>query len=135
MLEIVAAVRSATAHVRHRRRSAISHAARPTRWRIEEVVYPGPSPNGQGFAKYVLGPVVISGQDFDSAGAVIDPQTGQWTVEFDLNGDGAKRFAEATTARPSAPPRTPTNQIAIIVDRVVISSPGVNEPPSPAGSA
>jgi preprotein translocase subunit SecD len=99
----------------------------------EEVVYPGPSPAGQGFAKYVLGPVVISGQDFDSAGAVIDSQTGEWTVEFDLNGDGAERFADATTEAaafrdPTGATNDPRNQIAIVVDRVIISSPGVNEP-------
>ena len=39
----------------------------------EEVVYPGPSPVGQGVAKFVLGPTVISGEDFNSATAVIDP--------------------------------------------------------------
>jgi protein-export membrane protein SecD len=94
----------------------------------DEVVYPGASPAGQGVAKYVLGPVVISGEDFDSAAAVIDTGgqlggTGEWTVEFDLNGEGATRFADATTAAVAAP--EPTNQIAIIVDRVVISSPTV----------
>jgi len=97
----------------------------------QEVVYPGPSPAGQGVAKYVLGPIVISGEDFDSASAVIDTGgqlggTGEWTVQFDLNGDGAKNFAKATTDAVAAP--EPMNQIAIIVDRVVISSPRVNEP-------
>ncbi len=92
----------------------------------EEVVYPGPSPVGQGVAKFVLGPTVISGEDFNSAAAVIDPQTGAWTVSFDLNDDGAESFADATTAAVAAP--EPMNQIAIIVDRVVISSPVVNEP-------
>jgi preprotein translocase subunit SecD len=74
----------------------------------------------------VLGPVVISGEDFDSSTAVIDPQTGVWTVQFDLNGEGATRFGTATTDAVAAP--EPMNQIAIIVDRVVISSPTVNEP-------
>ena len=93
----------------------------------EEVVYPGPSPVGQGVAKFVLGPTVISGEDFNSAAAVIDTQgqlgTAAWTVSFDLDGDGAERFADATTAAVAAP--EPMNQIAIIVDRVVISSPDV----------
>jgi preprotein translocase subunit SecD len=97
----------------------------------EEVVYPGPSPAGQGVAKYVLGPIVISGEDFDSSSAVIDTGgqlggTGEWTVQFDLNGKGAERFGTATTDAVTAP--EPMNQIAIIVDRVVISSPTVNEP-------
>jgi preprotein translocase subunit SecD len=99
----------------------------------EEVVYPGTAPAGQGVAKYVLGPVVISGENFDRAGAVINPTTGEWTVTFDLDGDGARRFATATTEAaafhdPTGATNDPRNQIAIIVDRVIISSPGVNEP-------
>ena len=93
----------------------------------EEVVYPGPVGNGQ-VAKFVLGPVVIGGEDFDSAAAVLSSQgqlggVSQWTVTFELESDGADRFADATTQAVGAPP--PTDQIAIIVDRVVISSPTV----------
>ena len=93
----------------------------------EEVVYPGPVGNGQ-VAKFVLGPIVISGEDFDRAAAVLSTQgqlggVSQWTVTFDLASDGADRFADATTQAVGAPP--PTDQIAIIVDRVVISSPTV----------
>jgi protein-export membrane protein SecD len=91
----------------------------------EEVVYPGPIGQGQ-VAKFVLGPTVITGEDFDSASAVISQSqlgTSDWTVNFQLDGDGADRFAEATTVAVGAP--EPTNQIAIVVDRVVISSPTV----------
>jgi protein-export membrane protein SecD len=93
----------------------------------EEVVYPGPVGNGQ-VAKFVLGEVVISGEDFDNAAAVLSSQgqlggVSQWTVTFQLDDDGADRFAEATTEAVGAPP--PTDQIAIIVDRVVISAPTV----------
>ncbi|HJQ71919.1 MAG TPA: protein translocase subunit SecD, partial [Actinomycetota bacterium] len=101
--------------------------------RNEEVVYPGAAPEGQGVAKYVLGPVVISGENFESADPVINPTTGEWTVTFDLDGDGAERFADATTEAaafrdPTGATSDPRNQIAIVVDRVIISSPGVNEP-------
>jgi preprotein translocase subunit SecD len=93
----------------------------------EEVVYPGPVGQGQ-VAKFVLGPVVISGENFESAIARLSSQ-GQigvagWTVAFELDGDGARRFEEATTEAVGAP--EPLNQIAIVVDRVVISSPVVN---------
>ncbi|HEX5938426.1 MAG TPA: protein translocase subunit SecD [Actinomycetota bacterium] len=93
----------------------------------EEVVYPGPVGQGQ-FAKYVLGPVVISGDDFEEAAAVLATQgqlgaVQEWTVTFQLDEDGSEDFAEATTAAVGAPP--PTDQIAIVVDRVVISSPTV----------
>jgi preprotein translocase subunit SecD len=95
--------------------------------RNEEVVYPGPIGNGQ-VAKYVLGPVVISGEDFDSASAVLSGQgqlgaVSEWTVTFELDSDGSERFSVATTQAVGAPP--PTDQIAIIVDQVVISSPTV----------
>ena len=91
----------------------------------EEVVYPGPIGQGQ-VAKFVLGPTVITGEDFDSASAVINQSqlgTSDWTVNFELDGDGAERFSDATTAAVGAP--EPTDQIAIVVDRVVISSPQV----------
>jgi protein-export membrane protein SecD len=93
----------------------------------QEVVYPGPVGTGQ-VAKFVLGPVVISGEDFESASAVLGGQgqlgaVSQWSVTFELDGDGAERFSEATTQAVGAPP--PTDQIAIVVDRVVISSPTV----------
>jgi preprotein translocase subunit SecD len=93
----------------------------------KEVVYPGPVGNGQ-VAKFVLGPVVISGENFKKAGAVLSTggQLGavsQWTVTFQLDSDGTKSFATATTQAVGAPP--PTDQIAIVVDRVVISSPTV----------
>jgi preprotein translocase subunit SecD len=93
----------------------------------QEVVYPGPVGTGQ-VAKFVLGPVVISGEDFENAGAVLGSQgqlgaVSQWSVTFELDGDGAERFADATTQAVGAPP--PTDQIAIVVDRVVISSPMV----------
>ena len=92
----------------------------------EEVVFPGPAGNGQ-VAKYVLGPVIISGDNFESATAVIASQgqlgAQEWTVAFELDEDGSRAFEEATTAAVGAPP--PTDQIAIVVDRVVISSPTV----------
>jgi protein-export membrane protein SecD len=79
-------------------------------------------------AKFVLGPVVISGENFKKAGAVLSSggQLGgvsQWTVTFQLDRDGTKSFADATTQALGAP--QPTDQIAIVVDRVVISSPTV----------
>ncbi|HET9671860.1 MAG TPA: hypothetical protein VFQ40_03315, partial [Actinomycetota bacterium] len=95
----------------------------------EEVVYPGVSPTGQGVAKFVLGPVVISGDDFEDADAVLSSQgqlgaVSEWTVSFDLDEDGSAAFEEATSEALNAAP--PLNQIAIVVDRVVISSPTVN---------
>jgi protein-export membrane protein SecD len=93
----------------------------------DEVVFPGRGPGNQ-IVKYVLGPVVISGDNFEKAEAVLSQQgqlgaVSEWTVTFDLDGEGTDDFADATTQAVGAPP--PTDQIAIIVDRVVISSPTV----------
>jgi preprotein translocase subunit SecD len=93
----------------------------------EEVVYVGDAGGGQ-VAKFVLAPVAISGADFEDAGAVLGSQgqlgaVSTWSVTFQLDADGADRFAEATTQAVGAPP--PLNQIAIVVDRIVISAPTV----------
>jgi preprotein translocase subunit SecD len=92
----------------------------------KQVVYLGTAGQNQ-VAKYVLGPVVISGDDFKKASAVLGTQGqlggSEWRVTFDLDSDGAQRFQDATEQAVSAP--APLNQIAIVVDRVVISAPTV----------
>jgi protein-export membrane protein SecD len=92
----------------------------------KQVVYLGAAGNNT-VAKYVLGKVVISGDNFKKAAAVLSSQgqigVSQWTVTFQLDGDGSTKFADATTQAVTAP--SPLNQIAIVVDRVVISAPVV----------
>ncbi|MET0801630.1 MAG: protein translocase subunit SecD [Actinomycetota bacterium] len=88
----------------------------------QEVVYEDDSGN-----RYRLAPAVIVGGDIAEANAILGGSTGsEWAVQFQLTGDATGRFADATTAAVSLPP--PQNQIAIVVDRVVISSPTVQSP-------
>jgi preprotein translocase subunit SecD len=88
----------------------------------EEVVYEDDAGN-----RYRLGPAVIAGGDIVEANAVLGGATGsEWTVSFRLSGDATQRFADATTAAVSLPP--PQNQIAIVVDRAIISAPTVQSP-------
>ncbi len=67
---------------------------------------------------------MIAGGDIAEANAILGGATGsEWTVSFQLTGDASGRFADATTAAVLLPP--PQNEIAIVVDRVIISSPTV----------
>ncbi len=93
----------------------------------EEVVFLGQD----GETKYVLGPVLVRGDMIDRAVARFatatqtNIQTG-WEVDFRLTGEGARVFADVTTRLVSEPP--PKNQLAIVLDRVVISAPRVQSP-------
>ena len=93
------------------------------------VVYPDPRLG----AKVRLGPVVIDGSNFDSAKALYDTQTNstpQWVVSFTLNSAGAAAFGKATTIafQYHSARQSPLDQIAIAVDRTIISSPQVINP-------
>ena len=88
----------------------------------QEVVYEDEAGN-----RFRLGPAVISGGDVAEADAILGGAAGtEWVVNFRLTGDATGRFADATTAAVSLP--EPQNQIAIVVDRVIISSPTVQSP-------
>ncbi len=79
--------------------------------------------------KVHLGPVTITGGNITSAQATLagDSQSlAQWTVDFVLDSEGADKFAAATTEAVNAP--SPQNQIAIAVDRQIISNPVVQSP-------
>ena len=88
----------------------------------QEVVYEDEVGN-----RYRLGPAVIAGGDIAEANAILGGAAGtEWVVSFRLTGDAVGRFADATTAAVSLP--EPQNQIAIVVDRQIISSPAVQNP-------
>ena len=61
----------------------------------EEVVYPSAQQGEQGIL-YRLEPAVLTGVDIDSAEAVPDTQTGQWSVSLDFSGAAAREWAEFT---------------------------------------
>jgi len=94
----------------------------------EEVVYIDPSDG----SKVRLGPVVVTGEnierafaEFSGGGTPQDPIR-EWLVNFDFDSEGAKAFGDATTRMFALP--TPQNQLAIVVDRQIVSNPRVNEP-------
>jgi preprotein translocase subunit SecD len=91
-----------------------------------EVVYLDESGN-----KVRLGPVILTGANVKRATAILGGGTQndpiqQWKVTFDFDSEGARAFSDATTRAYVSP--APQNQIAIVVDRVIVSNPVVQEP-------
>jgi protein-export membrane protein SecD len=78
--------------------------------------------------KVRLAPVVLTGGNIRQAAAQLSGGTPEnplveWMVTFDLDGPGSDAFATATNQAVASPP--PQNQIAIVVDRTIISNPVV----------
>ncbi len=79
-----------------------------------------------GLAKYLLGPSAVQGTQISNAEAGL-PQgagVGQWLINMEFNGAGTSAFANLTRALAGLTP--PANQLAIVLDGVVYSSPQVN---------
>ncbi len=88
-----------------------------------------------GSAKYILGPVEISGEQIADAtsGVIGNSQgvsTGVWGVFITFNAQGTDDFAKVTTrlnaidpANAGSPNRDPRNRFAIVLDGKVISAP------------
>lgn len=79
-----------------------------------------------GSARYVLAPAQVVGSDIRGATAAIDQQGASgWYVSLDFTGDGTKKFGTLTQSVVSLP--APQNQVAIVLDGVVVSAPRINE--------
>jgi len=85
-----------------------------------------------GSAKYILDKAAVVGTDIDTASAGLQQQTGQWVVQLSFKGKGPEEWRKiTTTAFQSQPPR---NQVAVVLDGVVITAPNITEP-IPGGRA
>lgn len=69
------------------------------------------------------GAVVLSGNEVISATAVLNPNTNKWEIDFEITPAAQKKFADATERLA----QKSDGVIAITLDRVVISAPGVDE--------
>ncbi len=78
-----------------------------------------------GSAKYALGPVELDDGSIDSAAAAQRTQTDEWVVDLELTSAGAGRFTATTTRLAGL--AAPQNQLAIVLDRQVVSAPSVAE--------
>ena len=79
-----------------------------------------------GSARYVLAPAQVVGTDIRGATAAIDQQAASgWFVSLDFTGEGTKKFGSLTQSVVNLP--APQNQVAIVLDGVVVSAPRINE--------
>lgn len=79
-----------------------------------------------GSARYVLAPAEVVGRDIKGATAAIDQQSASgWFVSLDFTGEGTKKFGTLTQNVVNLP--APQNQVAIVLDGVVVSAPRINE--------
>ena len=86
-----------------------------------------------GGAKYILDKAEVLGRQVSEATAGIDQQGGNaWFVSLVFDGEGTKAFSDITTRVTSLP--APQNQVAIVLDGLVVSAPRINEP-IPSGNA
>ena len=86
-----------------------------------------------GTTKYILAPAEVLGRQISKASAGIDTQGGSaWYVSLTFNGEGTKAFGALTTRVTGL--SEPLNQVAIVLDGLVVSSPRINEP-IPSGNA
>ncbi len=87
----------------------------------------------EGGAKYILGPAEVLGQQVSEATAGMDPQQGlTWFVSLTFNGEGTKAFGALTNRVTTL--AAPLNQVAIVLDGLVVSAPSIREA-IPSGNA
>lgn len=86
-----------------------------------------------GTTKYILAPAEVLGRQISKASAGIDTQGGNaWFVSLTFNGEGTSAFGALTTRVTSLV--EPLNQVAIVLDGLVVSSPRITEA-IPSGNA
>ena len=73
-----------------------------------------------------LGPAALAGTDVTDARASLDPQTGlQWLVNLELSDEGAAAFEQITGDLACNPAGSPQRGLAIVLDGIVESRPGI----------
>ncbi|MBX6382250.1 MAG: protein translocase subunit SecD [Microbispora sp.] len=85
-----------------------------------------------GTARYILDKAAVQGTEISGAQAGTDPTTGEWIVQVNFKSKGASQFADITRRITSLP--APRNQLANVLDGVVIVAPTIEEA-IPGGSA
>lgn len=93
---------------------------------LDEPTQPMVACDRDGLVKYLLAPAQVLGTDVSGAQAVYDATTALgWYVSLDFSSDGGKKFAQVTSDVVNFP--APQNQLAIVLDGLVVSAPRINE--------
>ncbi|MBA2696775.1 MAG: protein translocase subunit SecD [Actinobacteria bacterium] len=84
-----------------------------------------------GFEKYILGPVELTGAQVDDATSGLATNqtgqtTGQYEVRLEFDGEGGSTFSRITSRLMGFGQGATQNRFAILLDGSVISAPGVN---------
>lgn len=81
-----------------------------------------------GTTKYILGPMELSGDAINDASSGRDPQSGAWTVQLTLDGNGTQVFGEISQRlyQNQLDGLSPRDQFAFVLDGKVISAPRMN---------
>jgi preprotein translocase subunit SecD len=82
--------------------------------------------NRDGTAKYVLGKAEVLGTSVRSAAANPMQNGVGWQVNLSFDGKGTRQFGTLTQRVVGLPP--PQNEVAIVLDGVVVSAPRIDEP-------
>ncbi|CAB4332081.1 MAG: protein translocase subunit SecD [Actinobacteria bacterium] len=83
--------------------------------------------------KYILAPAEVLGRQVSKATSAIDTQGGSaWYVSLTFNGEGTKAFGALTSRVTTL--AAPLNQVAIVLDGLVVSAPRITEA-IPSGNA
>lgn len=96
-------------------------------WSADQPVLAVQVEGGQEVGCYELGPAEVDGAVVESAAASEDGM-GNWMISLVLTTDGIAAFNETARTCFDAAPTCPTRQLAIVVDRTVISAPSINAP-------
>jgi preprotein translocase subunit SecD len=79
-----------------------------------------------GGSKYILAGAEVLGRQVSKAVAAVDTTTGgTWFVSLTFTGEGTKAFGDQTARVVSL--TAPQNQVAIVLDGLVVSAPRINE--------
>ena len=82
--------------------------------------------NRTGTTKYILAPAQVLGNMISKASAAIDQQGASgWYVLLSFNGEGTSKFGALTQSVTKL--SAPQNQVAIVLDGLVVSAPRINE--------